>query len=275
MEAVLASDSELSELSDGEEDDMWLSSDNEHKDSSGESGGEDDGTMLGANDDEWSSSDDEPLSTTATQSKQTAPKQKIQTYRFEQRRQFIPPQGVDFVPVEVKPDPNPELSPYEVWKLFVTDTMLEKIVFETNNYALQKNGCTLNLTVCELEIFLGIYYHMGLVKMPAVGDYWNEEMRYEPFASKMSRNHFYKIASYLHFVDNQTIGVEEKKLDRVWKLRPWLTSLRDNFRTVSSSDEHHSVDEIMIAFKGRSILKQYMQKTPKSGILSCGGVAVP
>ncbi|XP_064601159.1 piggyBac transposable element-derived protein 3-like [Liolophura sinensis] len=79
----------------------------------------------------------------------------------------------------------------------------------------------------------------------------------------MSRNRFYKIAAYLHFVDNEAVTEDQRKQDRVWKLRPWLTSLRDNFGTVSSSEEHQCIDEIMVAFKGRSALKQYMQKKPK------------
>lgn len=33
---------------------------------------------------------------------------------------------------------------------------------------------------------------MGLVKMPAVGDYWSEEDRYEPIAD-IGRNRFYKL----------------------------------------------------------------------------------
>ena len=46
----------------------------------------------------------------------------------------------------------------------------------------------------------------------------------------------------LHFVDNLNVAQETKDSDRVWKIRPWITGLRDNFLNVSP-EEFLSVDE--------------------------------
>ena len=77
----------------------------------------------------------------------------------------------------------------------------------------------------------------------------------------MSRNRFQKLTSYLHIKDNLLVTDSEKQ-DRAWKIRPWLNSLNANFATVSP-EENHSIDEIMVAFKGRALLKQYLPKKPK------------
>ena len=48
----------------------------------------------------------------------------------------------------------------------------------------------------------------------------------------------------------------------MWKLRPWIYNNIINLQSVSGS-EQQSVDEIMVGFKGRSIIKQYMPSKPK------------
>ncbi|KAK7171142.1 hypothetical protein R3I94_001150 [Phoxinus phoxinus] len=65
----------------------------------------------------------------------------------------------------------------------------------------------------------------------------------------------------LHFANNLTVSETEKK-DKLWKLRPWLDSFREKCLQVVP-EEHNSVDEMMIPFKGRfSSIKQYMRGKP-------------
>ena len=139
--------------------------------------------------------------------------------------------------------------------------MFVNLATESNNYAYQKSGISLQSTAYELETFTGMYFHMDLVKMPAVGCFWETDTRYAPVADMMSKNRFQKLTSYLHIKDNLMVTDSEKQ-DRAWKIRPWLNSLNANFATVST-EENHSIDEILVAFKGRALLKQYLPKKPK------------
>ena len=86
-------------------------------------------------------------------------------------------------------------------------------------------------------------------------------MSYDGFNSALSRNRFWSILRNLHFVDNLNVTQETKDSDHVWKVRPWISGLRDNFLKVSP-EEFHSVEKIMIAFKGRSLLRQYLPNKP-------------
>ena len=47
----------------------------------------------------------------------------------------------------------------------------------------------------------------------------------------------------------------------MWKIQPWLTSLQGNLGKLCPT-ETQSVDEIMIAFKGRCKVKQYIRNKP-------------
>ena len=77
----------------------------------------------------------------------------------------------------------------------------------------------------------------------------------------MSRNKFETLLRHLHFVNNLGVTDETKKSTKLWKLKPWLSSLRENFLKVSP-EGFQSVDEIMVPFKGKSSLRQYMPAKP-------------
>lgn len=66
----------------------------------------------------------------------------------------------------------------------------------------------------------------------------------------------------LHFTDNNKANDGVKK-DKVWKIHPSLDELQREFPTVEP--EHlNSVDEVMISFTGRCLIKQYMPAKPHS-----------
>ena len=130
-----------------------------------------------------------------------------------------------------------------------------------------------NFTKAELLTYIGMYYLMGIVRVPKIDDYWSNNLRYEQIASKMSCNRFCLIHRSLHFVDNN-IASDEDKFDRVWKLLLWITKLNLNF-SVISCEEFQSVDEIMVPFKGRSVLRMYLPKKPKKWGIKLWGCALP
>ena len=86
-------------------------------------------------------------------------------------------------------------------------------------------------------------------------------MTYDEVFSVIGRNKLETILRNIHFVNNLEISEEEKANDRVWKLRTWITELRQNFLKVSP-EEFHAVDEKMVPFKRKSLLRQYLPKEP-------------
>ena len=124
---------------------------------------------------------------------------------------------------------------------------------------MQKTGKSMETTRKELEVLLGIYFRMGLAKMPGYRAYWEEHCRYDPVASVMTRNRFLQLIKGIHFVNNLD---DHDDADKCWKIRPRLKNFRENCLKVTP-DEHNSIDEMMIPFKGKfSRIKQYIRGKP-------------
>lgn len=164
--------------------------------------------------------------------------------------------------------PTEPYTPGQYVKKFLTQLMLESVAHQTNLYSVQEDGVSVCTTAQEVEQFIGLYYQMGLVQMPNIRAYWEAETRFPPVADIMSRNRFEKLKRMLHFEDNLSV-TEEMKKDKLWKIRPWLHSLRAQYLLVEN-EEHQAIDEMMFPFKGRSHLRQYMPMKPHKGGLKYG-----
>ena len=102
---------------------------------------------------------------------------------------------------------------------------------------------------------------MGLVRMSGVRQYWETDTQYELVSSVMPQNRFQQLLNLLHFVDNTRVSDEDKK-DKLWKIRPWLTGMRENCLKVTP-EEHCSIDEMICQYRGqRSSIRQYIKSKP-------------
>lgn len=133
-----------------------------------------------------------------------------------------------------------DITPLEVFQLFVSDEMIERIVTETNRYAaqslasrtLQKKRAKkhrlsqwVDTTVHEMKIFFGPLLWMGLVKHE---EYWSTAplLTNHVASNVMGRNRFQLLLSCLHFSDNSTTT----STDRLHKIRNIVDELQTNFQ---------------------------------------------
>ena len=103
---------------------------------------------------------------------------------------------------------------------------------------------------------------MGYHKLTSWLNYWKFDPDLSvPFVSSViSRLRFGQILWNLHVNDNSAIPPENK--DKLYKLRPLITCLKENYVKLYDASRYLSVDEIMILFKRRSSIKQYNPKKP-------------
>ncbi|XP_022100311.1 piggyBac transposable element-derived protein 3-like [Acanthaster planci] len=140
--------------------------------------------------------------------------------------------------------------------------MLDDVVEYSNQYSAQKSGHVANLSRKELEQVIGMFYRMSLLQMAGVRAYWENETNHEPVSGVMSRNRFQYLLTVLHFVDNLAMTDEDKKADKLWKIRPWLNMMRENCLKVVAH-EHNSIDEMMVQYKGKTAsIRQYVANKP-------------
>ncbi|XP_047490888.1 piggyBac transposable element-derived protein 3-like [Penaeus chinensis] len=206
-----------------------------------------------SSDDDFSSSDDEPLSSFAAPVSKGRPNKSV--YCWRKKTYDVPDTSFSGV-MDGKVG-----SPYQYFREFVTDDMLDIVVQNTNLYSVQKKGKSIDISKKELEQVIGMYFRMGIAQMPGVRAYWENDTRYAPVADIMSRNRFQSILSLIHFVDNSTC-TDAVKMDKLWKIRPWTYMFRAQCLKITP-EEHNSIDEMMIPFKGSfSGIKQYMKGKP-------------
>ena len=154
----------------------------------------------------------------------------------------------------------PLQEPIDYFRDIISDEVIARIVEESNTYAAQVDiDKPLNLTSDELEQFIGILL-LSVVKMPATRDYWERFLQYYRIASIMSIRRFERIKRFLHCNDNEKMDKDFP--DKLFKICPLIDALKERFHLIAPT-ELLCIDEQMVAFKGRSMLKQYNPQKPK------------
>ncbi|XP_044740939.1 piggyBac transposable element-derived protein 3-like [Chrysoperla carnea] len=102
---------------------------------------------------------------------------------------------------------------------------------------------------------------MGYHQLPSIKNYWSTDKDYDvPFVRNiMTRTRFETILSNIHINDNTFITNSN---DKLYKVRPLIDILNEQFKHYYYGSRELAVDEAMILFKGRSTIKQYNPMKP-------------
>lgn len=172
---------------------------------------------------------------------------------------------------------NGVVKEIDVFEQFIDEEIINVMVLETNKYAQQyisthrlRRTSRMNrwcdVTEEEMKKFLGVILATGLIRLPNVEDYWKkDELYYHPFFHKidMTYNRFSLILKNWHVVDNQAAVPG----DRLHKISDFSKLFIQKIQEVYTPGEEISVDETMIAHRGRLQFRQYNPgKAHKYGI---------
>ena len=122
-----------------------------------------------------------------------------------------------------------------------------------------------DITTEDLIAYFGIMIVMGMVRLPALADYWKRDPLFQCtiISESMARDRFFEIHKFLHFVDISTTPLPtDDNYDRLNRIRKILTLIEERFVALYHPHCQCAVDEAMVPYKGRSSLKQYMPKKP-------------
>lgn len=168
-------------------------------------------------------------------------------------------------------DPGPSISddtesPLDTFLCLFPPSFIDLLVFQTNLYATQRYGERfLPTNEEEMRCFLGVNLMMGLTKKPSYRDYWSSsiQMRDPYISSSISRDRFDWHLSNLHLNDNTVQPKKgEEGFDKLYKLRPMIDVLSETYLNCYKANEHQSIDESMVKFKGRIGFRQFMPQKP-------------
>lgn len=183
------------------------------------------------------------------------------------RKGFMPPyqeKNFEFKGDARLPESMNEIdTPGEFFFYFFTKEIFGYIVEQSNIKALQDNiNKAANITIEELEQFVGIVLYMSLVKLPAARKYWETGTAQQEVYETMTCNRWDAIKKYLHFNDNSNFKPRGSEgYDKLYKIRPLLDKIKDRLALIPK-EEYLAVDEQIIPTKARQEIKQYNPAKP-------------
>ena len=142
---------------------------------------------------------------------------------------------------------------------FFDEKIRENIVFQSILCIQQKQKGKSRFPVKERELygFIGINLLMGYHKLTSWLDYFkcDPDLSVPFVCSVMSILRFGQILWNFHVNDNSAVPAEKK--DKLYKLKPLITSLKENYVKLYDASWYLSVAESMILFKWRNSIKKY------------------
>lgn len=151
-------------------------------------------------------------------------------------------------------------SPYRYFCQYLDDQFWNLTAEQSNIRAMQENLPPLRATNSEYKKLVGSCIIMGCFKLPRVRMYYKNSLKI-PAATVLPRDRLFKLRNYMHLVNNMEISDEAKKNNRLWKVQPIIDSIKKKCTSLPHTKEL-SIDEQMIPFTGKTVLRQYVKNKP-------------
>lgn len=121
-----------------------------------------------------------------------------------------------------------------------------------------------------MKAFVGVHMLMSIVDMPNYKLYWSQDwiVNFPPIKNILPRRRYESLCKYLHCNDtSENPARGQVGHDRLIHVRPVLDEVLHRCITMYSLHRECTVDEAMVAFRGRLGFRQYMPAKPvKFGI---------
>jgi hypothetical protein len=164
-------------------------------------------------------------------------------------------------------------TPLQFFQLFFPDSLIQKIVDETNRYAKEKISKIDSLSersiwqtwkdvnLAEMKAFMGVVLNMAMNPKPDLQDFFSEDwLTYQQFFKDVfSRDRFCQL--FWNFHVNPPVPSGQQST-RGQKIRNIVLFLNEKFREYYIPSESISVDESTVGFKGKFVSKMYNPKKP-------------
>jgi hypothetical protein len=147
-------------------------------------------------------------------------------------------------------------TPFTLLQRFLPPALMEEFAAHTNDAAPHGWRPT---TANELYAFLGVHLFMGIDRLPRTEMYWSETFGHPLITSLFSRDRFKQLLRFFRVVAPDEDAAARNPLPHVRSLAEKLNAL---FAANFTPSQHLTLDEAMVAYKGRSPIKQYIPSKP-------------
>ncbi|KAJ4456540.1 putative PiggyBac transposable element-derived protein 5 [Paratrimastix pyriformis] len=160
-------------------------------------------------------------------------------------------------------------SALELFKLYFEEPLWDHMVECTNKYgrawAAEAENPWTDCTKDELMAFVGVLLHMRESHKPDLREYW-VGTTLDLFCHQVfPRDRFLELFRCIHFADtDHAPDPRDTRRDRLFRLRTLYDSVRRRCREVAGVlGKDVVIDEMMVAFTGRTAMRVYMPAKPQ------------
>ena len=147
-------------------------------------------------------------------------------------------------------------TPLALLQLFLPLRLMEEFAHHTNAAAPFGWRPT---TAQELYAFIGVHIYMGIDRLPETELYWTANYVHTFISTLFSRDRFKQLRRYFSVVEYDPASPLR---DPVSHVRSLAVQLNSSFAAHYKASQQLTLDEAMVAFKGRAAIKQYMPMKP-------------
>lgn len=161
-------------------------------------------------------------------------------------------------------------TPLECLELFFDETILQKIVECTNIYIqsishrYQDKSDTRPTSLDEMKAVIGLFFLAGVLRSNhlSIFELWAQDgTGIELFSATMALRRFRFILRCLRF-DDVTTRAERRTVDKLAAIREVFESVNSNFKKHYCVGEYTTIDEMLLAFRGRCSFRMYIPNKP-------------
>jgi len=150
----------------------------------------------------------------------------------------------------------PDCTPLQLLQCFLPRRLMQEFARHTNAAAPHDWRPT---TAEELYAFLGVHLFMGIDRLPRTEMYWSQTFGHPLVTSLFSRDRFKQLLRFFRVVALDEDAADRNPLPHV---RSLAAKLNAAFAAHAAPSQHLTLDEAMVAYKGRSPIKQYIPSKP-------------
>jgi hypothetical protein len=147
-------------------------------------------------------------------------------------------------------------TPVQLLQRFLPRSLMEEFAQHTDAAAPHGWRPT---SAAELYAFLGAHLFMGIDRLPRTELYWSSTFGHPLITALFSRDRFKQLLRFFRVTPPDEAAAERNPLPHV---RSLAAKLNASFAAHFTPSQHLALDEAMVAFKGRSPIKQYIPSKP-------------
>ena len=152
--------------------------------------------------------------------------------------------------------PPSDDTPLQLLKRFLPPNLMDEFAQHTNAAAPHGWRPT---TATELYAFIGAHLFMGIDRLPRTDMYWSSTFGHPLLTSLFSRDRFKQLLRFFRVTELDEDAAARDPLPHIASL---AVKLNASFSTNYHPSQQLALDEAMVAYKGRSPIKQYIPSKP-------------